>query len=112
VTDSFVYLWVYQVSPERLDEFYELYGPEGSWAALFRRAPGYLDTELLRDRNESSRFITIDRWESEDAFTNFRESFTMEFGHFDRLGEELTVEETALGEFQPSQTGQNPASRT
>lgn len=102
MTDPFVYLWVYRVSPERLDEFLELYGPEGSWAALFRQAPGYLDTQLLRDRNESSRYITIDRWESKHAFTAFRESFAREFENLDRLGGQLTDEETPLGEFRPS----------
>lgn len=101
MADSFIYLWVYRVSPERLDEFNELYGPKGSWAALFRRAPGYLDTQLLRDRNESSRFITIDHWESEADFTNFRDSFAVEFERLDHLGEQLTVEETALGGFSP-----------
>lgn len=106
MNDFFVNIWVYRVSPARLDEFYGLYGPEGSWAVLFRQAPGYLDTQLLRDRHEPSRFITIDRWESEDAFTDFRETFATEYEHLDRLGEQLTVEETALGEFGPSQTDQ------
>lgn len=111
MADSFVYLWVYRVSPERLDEFDELYGPEGSWVSLFRQATGYLDTQLLRDRNESSRFITIDRWESGEDYANFRESFATEFEHLDHLGEQLTVEETALGEFRPSQANQSPPFR-
>lgn len=98
---SFVYLWAYRVSPEGLEEFVETYGPDGSWVDLFRQAPGYLDTQLLRDRNDSVRFITIDRWESEEAFLRFRASFAEEFDHLDRLGERLTIEETLLGEFGP-----------
>ncbi len=99
--DPFVYLWDYRVSLEGLDEFRELYGPNGSWVELFRRAPGYLDTQLLRDRDESNRFITIDRWESEEAFVSFRTRFSADFDRLDRLGEGLTIEESALGEFSP-----------
>jgi heme-degrading monooxygenase HmoA len=99
VSDLFVYLWAYRVSANTRDEFQELYGPDGSWADLFRQAPGYVDTELLRDRDDSDRFITIDRWESEEAFLSFRASFAEEFDHLDRFGERLTIEETPLGEF-------------
>lgn len=99
MSDPFVYIWAYRVSAERLHEFLEIYGPDGSWVDLFRRAPGYLDTQLLRDRSDSTRFITIDRWESEEAFLEFRASFGQEVDHLDRLGERLTIEETSLGEF-------------
>lgn len=99
--DPFVYMWAYRVLPECFDEFQEIYGPEGSWVELFRRAPGYLDTQLLQDRNESNRFITIDRWESEEAFVSFRTKLAREFDDLDRMGERLTMDETALGEFRP-----------
>ena len=99
MSDPFVYLWAYRVSPETSDEFRDLYGPDGLWANLFRRAPGYVETRLLRDRSDSNRFVTIDHWESEEAFLSFRASFAEEFDHLDRLGERLTIEETNLGEF-------------
>lgn len=102
MSDFFVYLWAYRVPPERLDEFRELYGPDGQWVDLFRRAPGYVDTQLLRDRNDSGRFVTVDRWESKEAFLSYRASFLEEIDHLDRLGERLTTEETALGEFGPA----------
>jgi len=105
------YLWAYEVSPEMVDDFYELYGPEGAWVALFRRAPGYLDTELIVDRNQPSRFVTIDRWESKEAFDSFRTEFGTDFDQLDRLGEELIERETMLGEFGltggTEKTGQN-----
>lgn len=110
--DAYIYVWVYRVSPEKFDQFYEHYGPDGSWAVLFRQAPGYLDTLLLQDRNDSSRLFTIDRWESEGAFKTFRETFAREFEHLDRLGAQLTTEETALGEFRPPQTDPSPSFRT
>lgn len=100
LVDSYIYLWVYEVSPEAVDDFCELYGPDGAWVALFRQAPGYLDTQLLEDRHQMGRFVTIDRWESEEAFSNFRAAFEDHFDHLDHLGEELTVRETPLGEFR------------
>ena len=100
--DTFIYLWAYRVSPEKGDEFRRLYGPEGAWVRLFRQASGYLDTHLYRDRNDADRYVTIDRWESEEAFRSFRVSFAEEFERLDVEGEHLTVEETALGEFVPS----------
>ena len=93
-------MWEYRVSPENVVEFYKLYGPEGVWVSLFRQGTGYLGTHLLRDRNDPDRYITIDRWESEDAFVRFRRAFAEEFESLDRKGEELTLEETPLGEYQ------------
>ena len=31
--DPFVYMWAYRVPSQRADEFRDLYGPEGPWAA-------------------------------------------------------------------------------
>jgi hypothetical protein len=45
--------------------------------------------------------LTIDRWESEEAFRTFRARFANEFERLDSEGEYLTLEETPLGEFGP-----------
>jgi len=97
--DPFVYIWTYRVSLQRADEFRRLYGPEGAWVRLFRQAPGYLGTELYRDRDDGDRYLSIDRWESEEAFRDFRSRFAEEFERLDSDGEQLTLEETPLGEF-------------
>jgi heme-degrading monooxygenase HmoA len=99
LSNPFVYLWAYEVLPEKVDDFLMLYGPNGSWVALFREAPGYLDTQLLRDRTKSYRFVTVDRWESREAFTSFRTTHSEEFDRLDHLGEQLTSQEVLLGEF-------------
>jgi quinol monooxygenase YgiN len=113
--DPYIYLWAYEVSPELVDDFYELYGPEGAWVVLFRRAPGYLDTQLIVDRNQPGRFLTIDRWMSKEAFDSFRTKFDTDFAHLDRLGEELIESETMLGEFGltggTEETGQDKFTR-
>ena len=99
--DPFIYMWSYPVSPQKAAEFCRFYGPEGPWVRLFRQAPGYLDTHLYRDRNNADRYVTIDRWESEEAFRGFRARFAVESERLDNDGEHLTLEETPLGEFGP-----------
>lgn len=95
----FVYVWSYEVTPDNRDAFFDLYGPEGSWVALFRQASGYLDTQLLADLNQVGRFVTIDRWASKEDFDRFRTDHTQEFDRLDTLGEEITSTEMLLGEF-------------
>ena len=96
---TYVYIWEYEVRPEAEDRFRETYGGEGAWVALFRRAPGYLGTDLLQDRQRPRRWVTIDRWESADAHASFRALFATEFAVLDRQCEALTARETQLGEF-------------
>jgi heme-degrading monooxygenase HmoA len=92
-------LWEFSVRPGRQAEFESGYGPEGAWALLFRRARGYLGTELLRDRADPLRYVTIDRWESADAFRAFRDAFAAEYAQLDREFEALTAREAPLGEY-------------
>jgi heme-degrading monooxygenase HmoA len=95
----YVYMWSYEVAPEDRDAFCDLYGPEGPWIVLFRESPAYLGTQLLVDLDDIGRFVTIDRWESKEAFVGFRSSFAEEFDALDRRGGRLTSREVLLGEF-------------
>ena len=52
-------------------EFERAYGPDGDWAAFFRRGEGYVGTELLRDVESPGRYLVIDRWESPEAYQAF-----------------------------------------
>ena len=52
-------------------EFERVYGPTGEWAEFFRRGPGFIGTELLRDVEAANRYLVIDRWESADAYNAF-----------------------------------------
>ncbi len=71
----------------------------GSWVRLFRQAPGYLETLLLRDSSDRGRFVTVDRWESEAAYREFRREFGQQYAELDRLCGTLTTRETLVGEF-------------
>ena len=37
------------------------YGPEGDWARLFRTAPGFLGTTLLKGEGPPPEYLTLDR---------------------------------------------------
>jgi heme-degrading monooxygenase HmoA len=95
----YCYLWEFHAHPERQAEFERRYGPDGEWVALFRQAPGHIETLLLRDRSQSLRYVTIDRWESLDAYRTFRSQFSRQYEELDRLCEGLTTHEAPLGEF-------------
>lgn len=98
---GYVTLWEFSVEPSRQGEFESAYGPEGRWARLFSGAPGYLGTELLRDRAGGLRYVTIDRWSSIEAWREFKARFAAEYESLDREYAKLTTHEAALGEYVP-----------
>lgn len=93
---SHVIVWAYEVAPERQDDFCRVYGPNGDWARLFARAPGFLGVELLCD---GVRYLTIDRWDSAEAFEAFKSHFGDEYAGLDAKCAELTRSELKLGAF-------------
>ena len=97
----FVTVWKFVVRPERVDEFERHYGPDGTWAALFRKAPGYVRTELFR--GDHHEYITIDYWENADAYRDFRERCVAEYDALDAEMQGLTEREEAIASLsQPS----------
>ena len=98
---GYVYVWEFLVKREHERNFERAYEGDGEWARLFRRAPGYLRTELLRDRANPSRFVTIDYWESEAAFAAFRSQFASEFEALDTKFAAWTTSEEEIGRFEP-----------
>jgi heme-degrading monooxygenase HmoA len=94
-----VIVWEFRVRSERIADFLAAYCPGGDWDRLFRRGEGYLSTELLRDQRDDSRFLTIDRWASREARDGFHLRFQQEYDALDRKCEELTLEETPIGDF-------------
>lgn len=99
---TYTHLWEFIVEPDRIPEFERHYGPEGSWARLFRRAPGYIQTMLLRGSTDPRRFVTIDRWESAEAYRAFRADFSQEYAELDDRCKRLTAGETCIGSFDES----------
>jgi len=92
-------LWEFLVEPGRRPQFEQQYGPLGAWVSLFRQAPGYCGTWLLRDASDPRRFITVDRWQSAAAYQSFRSAFARQYEELDALCAGLTLQETCLGSF-------------
>jgi len=92
-------VWTYTVRPERVDEFAETYGPAGRWAQLFMAAEGYLGTELLRSDERPEEFLTIDRWESRDAFVAFMGAAADAYQALEQDTAGMCLLETRLGAF-------------
>ena len=68
------------------------YGPDGSWAELFRRSPEFIDLELVAD-DAPAAYVTIDRWQNEAAWSGFMDTYRSDYEDLDVRLETLTVSE-------------------
>jgi len=67
---------------------------------FFRRSPAYMGTTLLRECANENVYITIDTWQSEKDFEQFKKSFHDEYMELDKKMERLTVKEELVGRFE------------
>ncbi len=93
-------VWAFEVKPGSAQAFEVSYGPGGDWAKLFRKAPGYGGTELLKDADTPGRYLTIDHWRSREDFWKFREAFRGDYLALDKRLATLTNRETLIGDFE------------
>jgi heme-degrading monooxygenase HmoA len=96
-----VIVWEFVPKPDCAAEFERLYGPGGEWDALFKRAQGFVGTELLRDEKRPDRYLTVDRWASEAAFRHFRVQFGEQYETLDHECEIMIEQERRIGSFTP-----------
>ncbi|MGH7537727.1 MAG: antibiotic biosynthesis monooxygenase family protein [Gemmatimonadales bacterium] len=94
----YVIVWEFEPKGGREREFERVYAPDGDWAALFARSPEFRGTELLRPA-DGSRYLTVDRWSSAEAFNAFRDRWRADYEALDRTCEGLTAQETLIGRF-------------
>jgi len=95
----FVILWQFDIAEDKIAAFEAAYGPGGSWSTLFARSSEYLGTELLKDAYVPGRYVTVDRWRSEEAFRAFRAQHDPDYESIDRACDNLTATETRIGAF-------------
>ena len=95
----FVCLWEFRINLDLESRFLEYYGPNGVWSRLFRQAPEYVGTLLLKDESVAGRYVTVDRWESAEAYQAFRERCGQQYDDIDHLCEEFTLSEENLGSY-------------
>ena len=91
----FVAAWRFTTADREAFEAH--YGPDGTWAQLFRRDPSYVRTDLLRDEGS---YLTLDWWESRAAYERFRETYAADYAEIDRRCESVTSGEEKIGEFE------------
>jgi heme-degrading monooxygenase HmoA len=90
----FVAVWKFVVRPENAAEFERHYGPHGSWATLFRKASGYIRTELYK--GAPGEFLTLDFWETAETWLEFKAARGAEYAELDAQLETLTEREEAI----------------
>jgi len=95
----FVILWEYEVKSGCEERFETVYGADGDWARLFRSDPNYRETRLLRDLSRPRWYLTLDYWDSEISFVQFKAAHEPSYTSLDHATEGLTVSERRLATF-------------
>lgn len=94
------FVWEFVARADRVPDFEKHYASSGPWAELFRKNAGYRGTVLLRDTENTRRFLTIDSWDNASAYRAMRERFAKEHDELDRRCESFTESERRIGEFE------------
>ena len=104
----YVIVWEFRPKQGREREFETAYGPEGIWAAFFKKGKGHLGTVLHRDVDNANRYMTIDYWTSQEAYESFQHEHQKEYQTIDRTMEALTEFEALIGTFYNIPPSTNP----
>jgi heme-degrading monooxygenase HmoA len=98
----YVVVWDYAVKPEAVEAFAQAYGVGGPWTRLFRRGGGdaYLGSELYRSADDPTKFLTLDRWRSREAFTDFMVKHREAYAALDEKCGDWTLMEHRVGEIE------------
>lgn len=94
---SYLIVWTYEVAPPHHAAFAVAYGPDGDWARLFKRSPGFVGVELYQD---GERFLTLDRWSSKAAFDAFQAAHGGEYAALDVKLAHLSLRQARIGAFE------------
>lgn len=93
-------VWEFDVPEAARARFEGAYGPDGVWVRFFRRAPGYVRSELLVDPARPGHYVTLDFWESAHAYEAFRNAARADYDAIDQQCEQLTSGERHVGTFR------------
>ena len=104
----FLILWEFEVKQGEEEAFEKVHGPEGPWVRLFQSDPHYLQTQLLKDPSRSRIYFTLDFWESETDYSQFKQTNQGTYEKLDKATEKLTIRGRSLGCFL--QRGPKPIS--
>ena len=90
----------YTVHPAQARAFEHAYGQSGPWVALFKRHEGFIRTRLFRQKADAHVYLTIDAWESKEAYDRFRSENAEEYRRLDAQLGMLKLEELLLGYYE------------
>jgi quinol monooxygenase YgiN len=93
-------VWEFRIAADKRDDFERHYAASGTWAEFFQRDAAYKGTQLLRDRTDPCRYVTIDRWDDEDSYGAFRAMHRQEYTALDQQMQALTESEQRVGVFE------------
>jgi heme-degrading monooxygenase HmoA len=96
----FVALWEYEVKPGDEERFEKAYGPDGDWVRLLRSDTHYYETRLVRDAFRRGVYLTMDFWESHEAYEKFMAGHRSEYEAIDKTSAGLTIDERRIGWFE------------
>jgi heme-degrading monooxygenase HmoA len=97
-TTLFVALWEFEVKSGCEEKFEEVYGPSGAWARLFAQDMAYKGTRLVKDVERERVYLTLDFWETREAYEAFKNVHAEEYERIDKECEGMTVREKKLGD--------------
>jgi len=95
----FVILWEFTIRPEHRTAFEHAYGPDGEWAELFRKCPGFVRCELIQDAEDPGRYVTLDYWEMPEAHVLGMQRIGAAYQELDARCDALTIRERRIGNF-------------
>jgi heme-degrading monooxygenase HmoA len=99
----FVILWEFEVKPGSEPAFERAYGAQGDWVHLFQTDPHYRTTYLLKDSSRPQIYFTMDLWDSETTYENFKNINLQAYQALDLATGELTLRERFIAAFQSDQ---------
>jgi heme-degrading monooxygenase HmoA len=92
----FVILWQFEVKPGSEKSFENAYGPAGQWVQLFRRYSNFQQTILLHDSSKPQIYMTLDFWDSESSYQEFKSVHESEYSAIDHATKCLTLSERLI----------------
>jgi heme-degrading monooxygenase HmoA len=95
----FVILWEYEVKPGCEQSFESVYGSQGEWVQLFQTDPHFRETRLLRDVSRPHCYFTIDYWDSEISYEQFKAANHTAYADIDHASEGFTLAERHVVSF-------------
>ena len=93
-------IWKFRPPEGCEEEFATAYSSGGVWAQLFRKAPGFQGTTLLKPSKHGGCWLTIDRWDSSADFESFTQAFGEQYRALDAQLEGIAGEEEFVGTFE------------